>query len=201
MKSLVLFFAFAIFPAIVLSHGILFCPPARSGQNVAPGIKMYPEPAPTAFLDDRSCNSSVGSIQATYVAGSTIDVTWDTTVAHTSAPGVRIAISYSSSDSFNSNVLLVGGDVGGVGYHTAQVQLDGTKTAQNAVLQWTWNSASDGGFYIGCSDITIVAAGGTQQLPTCPSTSTTSSVNGNTSSSLKVSILIVALALILVSLF
>jgi hypothetical protein len=48
---------------------------------------------------------------------------------------------------------------------TETIQLPAGKTSETAVLQWMWASRSDGGFYIGCSDIKISSA-----IPTAPPT-------------------------------
>ena len=48
---------------------------------------------------------------------------------------------------------------------TETIQLPAGKISETAVLQWMWASRSDGGFYIGCSDIKISSA-----IPTAPPT-------------------------------
>ena len=154
----------AVFIPLVASHGILICPPARDGQMEVPGKKITPRPPTTTQLN--ACDgTSAGAIVGKYIAGSSINVTWDTTLLHTSAPGVRIAIKYSDADSFNANILAEGVSIGnnGLNYHT--VALPAGKTSNNAVLQWVWDSQTDGGYYLGCSDIAIVTAGA--QAPVC----------------------------------
>jgi len=164
MKRVLFLLAFLV---LVQGHGVLVCPPPRTGQNILPGNKLYPEP-PTP-TETNGCDISVlGPIQATYAAGSTIQVTWDTTILHTSYPGVRIAVSYSSTDSFNNNVLANGTDIGNSGLNTISVTLPAGKTCTTCQIQWIWASQQDMGYYLGCSDIAIVAAGGQTNIPVCP---------------------------------
>jgi len=152
----------------IQGHGILSCPPARVGQNSGNGIKLYPEP-PTAQQTD-ACDVSVqGSITATYKAGASILVSWQTTILHTSYPGVRVAVQYNSTDSFNNNVLAnFGTDIGVQGLNTIEVMLPANKTSNNAIIQWIWASQEDGGFYLGCADVQIVGSGNPSP-PSCTS--------------------------------
>jgi len=110
--------------------------------------------------------STPGPIVATYKAGTSLVVAWDTTLLHTSSPGVRIAIQYSSTDGFNNNVLVNGQDIGILGTNSINVTLPVGKTSSSAILQWVWASTQDGGYYLGCSDISIVASGNLT-APTC----------------------------------
>jgi len=127
-------------------------------MRVTPGIKNYPEP-PTANQTNGCLGTTPGSPVATYVAGTNITVTWLTTILHTSAPGVSIAVQYSATDGFNNNILASGVNIGNVGFNSLNVVLP-SKTCNPCVIQWIWASASDGGFYMGCSDIVIIANGG-----------------------------------------
>jgi len=161
-----LLLSFCLFVGIY-SHGILVCPPARAGQNSSPGLKLYPEPPTPTLLN--ACDVSVaGSSVATYTAGSVIPITWDTTLIHTSTPGVRIAVSYGPNDNFNANVLVNGHDIGISGLNTMNVTLPAGKTSNSAIIQWVWASTDDGGYYLGCADIQIVSS--ISSPPACAAT-------------------------------
>jgi len=186
----------------VESHGILVCPPARAGMNSPPGIKHYPEPAPMDALNE--CNgSSAGTITGSYLAGSTISVTWDTTILHTSSPGVRIAVWYNDNDTFNSNVLADGVDIGITGNNTFNVTLS-SKTCNPCILQWVWQSSEDGGYYLGCSDIAIVSSGAAP--PSCSSyignqVSATTGATGTPSTNAAVSFVVSLILLVFCQFF
>jgi len=173
MNNFLLIFAvLVVFPALAYSHGVLYCPTPRAGMGVSPGTKHQPRPPTTQELND-CAGSTAGTPTATYNAGDDISITWDTTLVHTNAPGVRIAVSYSSSDSFNQNILAdFGVDVGGKGYHNFTVTLPSGKTSNNAIIQWIWDSSSDNGYYLECADVKIVnsGGGGYQCTPTPAST-------------------------------
>jgi len=108
---------------------------------------------------------------ATYQAGSTILVSWNTAILHPYAPGVRIAVQYDNSTdgAFNNNILLNNNNIGVLGLNTVSVTLPANKTSNNAVIQWIWASTSDGGYYLGCSDIQIIDSGNPSP-PMCAAT-------------------------------
>jgi len=191
MNTLVKLFvlACAILP-VVYSHGVLVCPQPRNGQGQGTGTKL-PRPPTT---NTNQCTGTAGAITATYTAGSTIPVTWETTIWHTSAPGVRIAVSYSGSDSYNQNVLVNGADIGPEGFKTLNVTLPAGKTCNPCTLQWLWDSADDGGCYLECADIAIVS--GSSTLPNCGAGNQQSSEggNGNSAATLGVSLLVAVAA-------
>lgn len=148
-------------------HGKMLYPAPRagSGARTATGTKIaiFPVPADLANSCGGTQNSDPGplAVQATFQSSSSINVVWQTTITHVSAPGVRIAIRYTPSDNFSDseNILANGLDVGssaGTGCHNATVQLDG-RTSDAAVLQWIWASQADGGFYISCADVKVQA--------------------------------------------
>jgi len=130
------------------------CPTARTGMAVGVGNKN--PGVPTQSQLNGCLGTSPGPIAATYNAGSTISVTWETTIYHASAPGVSIAVSY-DGNTFTS--LASGLDIGQNGFHNTTVKLPAGQTSNNAIIQWIWQSTADGGFYLGCSDVSIVASG------------------------------------------
>eukprot|EP01111_Echinosteliopsis_oligospora_P011551 TRINITY_DN383_c0_g1_i1.p1 TRINITY_DN383_c0_g1~~TRINITY_DN383_c0_g1_i1.p1 ORF type:complete len:216 (-),score=57.82 TRINITY_DN383_c0_g1_i1:26-673(-) len=139
--------------AQISAHAIMVQPQPRAGTNTGTGAKI------SGGLQSEICGSNpnppAGTVTATYQAGSNITVTWDTTIVHASAPGVRVAIIYKAGDLFADNILANGVDAGNQGCHSISVQLPAGKTCNNCTLQWSWTSTADGGFYIGCSDIVV----------------------------------------------
>jgi hypothetical protein len=79
-----------------------------------------------------------------------------------------VAIQYSATDGFNNNVLTNGHDIGVLGTNTITVTLPVGKVSNNAIIQWIWATVADGGYYLGCSDVQIVASGN-PAAPTCAS--------------------------------
>ena len=176
-------FSFALHVAVAAGHGILISPPARPNQDEPIGAKLQPF-ANAKTVADVGCGGTANSdpgVQRPTVAftpGSTIEVDWQLTIPHPAdvgtPSGVRIAIHYGPTDSFADNVL-AGGLVGeepfpggplpaGTGQETSMevvstnVQLP-LKPCDYCTLQWVWAAQNDGGFYIGCSDISITAGG------------------------------------------
>jgi len=112
-----------------------------------------------------------------YTPGSTIDVTWRLTAPHpvnvaTPRESVRISVAEQEGSKltydFNlaaniiSNVMVPpstdasGSDtVAADDTKTVQVTLPAALTGNHFVLQWVWDSESDGGGYIDCADIAI----------------------------------------------
>lgn len=136
-----------------LSHGILTSPPARQGQNIAPGTKYQPRPPSKSDLTGCKESTSPGPVSLTWTAGSTQTVKWQVTIPHPVQPGVRIDIQYRPGEEFVN--LLSGFDVN---KGQADVSLPAGKTSDSAVLRWIWDSASDNGYYLGCGDVRVVAA-------------------------------------------
>ncbi|KAJ3078637.1 hypothetical protein HK102_004349 [Quaeritorhiza haematococci] len=144
-----------------LAHGLLAFPPPRNdpGMSVAPGEKIARFPPPADILN--SCHTSTpGPIAATLTAGQAVNVRWDITIPHPSAPGVRIA--FARAPGANFEVLAEGVDVNLNAY---EVRLPADVTSPNAIIQWVWASETDGGFYLGCSDVAITAQAAAPAAP------------------------------------
>ncbi|KAJ3155640.1 hypothetical protein HDU89_006614 [Geranomyces variabilis] len=138
---------------LVAAHGILVSPAPRAGQGVAPGPKFAIFPPPADLMALCGNNNNAGPVSATFTAGESIPVKWQITIPHVSKPGVTISIKYNPGDRFEA--LASGLDVNSV---TSTVKLPADKASDNAVLQWTWASEEDGGFYLECADIAIKPA-------------------------------------------
>jgi hypothetical protein len=149
----------ASLPSAVQGHAVMLDPTPRQGMGNGVGIKLG---GTTTFTQD--CGGSLGSADPgagepsrTYVKGSTVTVSWRTTIAHQRGdpgPGVRWAISPTGTD-FGNGVLATGLAAGPGGDHTATITLP-SRTGRE-VLQFNWASESDGGSYVGCADILLVA--------------------------------------------
>eukprot|EP01119_Soliformovum_irregulare_P008263 TRINITY_DN21391_c0_g1_i1.p1 TRINITY_DN21391_c0_g1~~TRINITY_DN21391_c0_g1_i1.p1 ORF type:complete len:214 (+),score=52.57 TRINITY_DN21391_c0_g1_i1:34-642(+) len=162
MKSIVLILALV---SSVAAHGILACPKPRAGfMGTTPGLKLTPRPPSAAKLQDCE-GTQPGNITATYTAGSTIKVTWDNTIDHPSSPGVRIAFAPAPGAAFQV-LSAFGNDIGPEGCNSLTVTLPNT-VSKNAILQWIWDSESDGGYYLGCADIATVASGAPADTCVC----------------------------------
>mmetsp|Transcript_43046 Transcript_43046/g.113071 ORF Transcript_43046/g.113071 Transcript_43046/m.113071 type:complete len:408 (+) Transcript_43046:64-1287(+) len=106
-----------------------------------------------------------------YVAGASVDVSWAITVPHQRDildGGVRIALHYSETDSFDCNVLAdrvqAGPDIPDQNTEppqevTVSVDLPPDKYCDYCVLQFMWAAKNDDGFYISCADIAITTNG------------------------------------------
>ena len=146
----------------IYGHGkmVLPVPRAGSGGRSDLGDKLQPFPATAANITacGGTANKDPGplAIQNTYQAGQTISIVWKTTITHDNAPGVRIMVRYTTTEDFTvlADALQIGAD----GCHNTTVTLPATRTSNNAVIQWLWQSQSDGGFYIGCADVKIQTA-------------------------------------------
>ena len=110
------------------------------------------------------------------VAGSFITVKWALTVPHrsdiaTSNPdsGVRIALHYSFTDSFDCNVLAfnlrAGPDIPDAAAQqtpplevAVNLEIPPDKVSDRAVLQFLWAAENDNGYYLSCADLAIVDA-------------------------------------------
>ena len=152
----------------VCSHGRLKSPIPRDGNGLdttgTQVIKLTLNFRNPINADDQCGGSQNNDVALTttplvptqnrYRPGATIPVTWDITIPHDSSPGVKIAMSFSQTDSYAANILVPEGEEAGpLGENSKQVTLP-TKTGQ-AVLKWQWCSDSDGGCYITCSDIVL----------------------------------------------
>ena len=165
-----LFFALVCVGCIhsVYSHGRLVNPIPREGNGLGTdgttAIKLtlnLRNPTDPDLQCGGTLNNDI-ALQGTpqlplknrYRPGSKIPVTWDITIPHDSAPGVKIAMSFSQTDSYNDNVLEPEGlDAGSGGENTKEVTLP-DKSGQ-AVLKWQWCSNEDGGCYITCADVLL----------------------------------------------
>ena len=132
-------------------------------------------------------NAALRQPTEAFTPGSSINVQWELTIPHDADNldiGVRVAVHYSCDDSFNDNILVgcLDGDPGcddqtnaGVYLNRKAAAADGSpagtiggvivdlppgKTSNYAVIQWVWQARSDGGYYVQCADIAIVAPPG-----------------------------------------
>ncbi|KAI8612435.1 hypothetical protein BC830DRAFT_1136739, partial [Chytriomyces sp. MP71] len=137
-------------------HAVLVTPTARAGMAVDIGIKYVGNI--TNYIPDPNFPSCAGfpsgPIVQTFTAGSAVQITWNNTIPHMSAPGVTISVQYAPTAAFQILASNVDDTL-----QAFAVTLPAGMISQAAVLRWMWQSMEDGGFYIGCSDIAI--AGGT----------------------------------------
>ncbi|KAI8897139.1 hypothetical protein BC833DRAFT_566049 [Globomyces pollinis-pini] len=145
---------FQIFISAVYSHAILEFPTSRTtGTQMSftgEGIKVANFPMTQAQL--AGCLDSTATNPAqTFKSGQEIDVKWKITIPHQSDPGVRVAIQ------FPGGPMTVLKDNVNVNDISTKVKLPVGKSSDKAVLQWFWASKEDGGFYMACSDIRVVA--------------------------------------------
>ena len=162
------------------------------------GTKLQPFAEAKIYADETKCGGATKNkdpgVQTPLVAfspGDQLTVKWRMTIPHpidypldapanTESPGsgVRIAMHYGATDSFDANILAGGlagdpgegtlaagtseDDPGRNGEVTATVTLDATKTCNYCTLQWIWAANNDGGSYLMCVDISITNDG---QLP------------------------------------
>ena len=162
------------------------------------GTKLQPFAEAKIYADETKCGGATKNddpgVETPLVAfspGDQLTVKWRMTIPHpidypldapanTESPGsgVRIAMHYGATDSFEANILAGGvagdpgegtlaagtseDDPGRNGEVTATVTLDATKTCDYCTLQWIWAANNDGGSYLMCVDISITEDG---QLP------------------------------------
>lgn len=162
------------------------------------GTKLQPFADAKIYADETKCGGAVKNkdpgVETPLVAFSPNDVLtvkWRMTIPHpidypldapdnTASPGsgVRIAMHYGATDSFEDNILAGGvagdpgvgtlaagtseDDPGRNGEVTATITLDAAKTCDYCTLQWIWAANNDGGSYLMCVDLSITADG---QLP------------------------------------
>jgi hypothetical protein len=154
----------------VSGHAELVTPTPRTGSN---DDKLTPFAAAGTTANnaaDGCAGMPEGAAVATFSAGQRVPVSWRVTIAHPADvidTGVRIALRYSPTDSFDSNILAgtVTGDAnplkavsaGALGAQSHFVTLPSNKTCTKCTLQWMWAARADGGFYLGCADIQILA--------------------------------------------
>ncbi|GMI62598.1 hypothetical protein ScalyP_jg1628 [Parmales sp. scaly parma] len=182
-------FVLLLLPILARPHANMKTPTPRNGMAIGVGKKL------SGVLDFQdSCGGTaagdpgIGASVASYVEGSQVTVSWDTTIAHLSSPGVRFAIAYGSSTSFSSSILASNLEAGAVGIHSSVITIPTGQTGE-AVLQFSWVSSADGGSYIGCSDVTITAAdngGGTDNNDNGDSDNSNDSSNNDTPTSDKI---------------
>ena len=113
--------------------------PATSNLNFAD--KQQPRPSNALNLTNYA-GSSPGSIVAVYTPGSKIQVERSIQLVHDSDPGVRIAIGKPGEP---ETVVASGLDVNEI-YQT--LQLPGNLTCMDCILYWSWDLASDDGYYL-----------------------------------------------------
>jgi hypothetical protein len=135
--------------------------PTFLGERIAP----YRDAIVKANLGCGGGDKDVaGPVAIEVEAGSLLELRWKVTVPHFADrqyPGVRIAMSYDSSDSFNQNILAEGVDAGG-NYPGEMVNftvlIPPGKPCEKCVLQWMWAGRNDNAAYINCVDIKINSA-------------------------------------------
>ncbi|KAI8807443.1 hypothetical protein BJ742DRAFT_812788 [Cladochytrium replicatum] len=182
VRFLCLFALLALCIPYTLAHAVLEDPAPRAGQGVEPGVKVYGVPG-TEHLSGKGkqfcLSSSEGKIAQTYEAGQTIRVAWKVTIPHKNAPGVMVQIRYNPDE---EPVVLIKGADAAIGF--VYMPLPKDKTSAKAVLQWSWTSTEDGGFYLACSDIAITG-GNKSATTTIKSTRTKSATKSTTKSTTK----------------
>ncbi|KAI8833872.1 hypothetical protein BJ741DRAFT_611415 [Chytriomyces cf. hyalinus JEL632] len=155
----------AAFIQTAWSHAILVSPTARDGMAVDVGIKYVGNI--TNYIPDPNfppcANFPQGPVVQTFAAGSSIPVTWSNTIPHDSPPGVTLGLQLDPANNGPFTTLAQGVDDTLQAY---SAQLPAGATSNAAVLFWMWQSMSDGGFYVGCSDIAITANGANLAPPT-----------------------------------
>lgn len=131
-------------------------PKPRAGMAEGDGVKYPFVAGKVAAMDLNGCrNAPASAVAATYTPGQVVQVSWDLKIVHPSAPGVRIALGYPGEVEYQ--VLKSNVNVGTTkGTHSTTVTMP-AKPCTNCVLHWLWESTVDGGYYIGCSDVSIRA--------------------------------------------
>ncbi|KAJ3400009.1 hypothetical protein HDV05_001404, partial [Chytridiales sp. JEL 0842] len=143
------------------AHAVLINPPARQGMAVGTGIKYQGTLLPgSPFLPDSiGCEefSAPAPPTATYTLGTALSVEWDITIPHPSPPGVALHIQTNPQSAFIP--LAEGIDVDLKSYNLLIPDniLPAASAGQDVVLRWSWGSVQDGGYYVGCSDLRVVA--------------------------------------------
>jgi len=162
-------------------HGKLTYPVPRGGPIEGYGNKLRPFDDARKVangLDDgdgcggkRNDDPGAGKAKLTFKPGQKVEVKWSITIPHSrdrKRSGVRIALQYSSTDSFGSNILAGGVegdpeytplDAGKEDIEAFSVALPKGKTCKGCTLQWLWAAEGDGGYYLGCADIAILDSG------------------------------------------
>jgi hypothetical protein len=149
-----------------LGHAILTYPtPRRTGRTSfeGEGIKIANFP-PTRDQMSGCLDSTPSTPKETFRVGQSVSLAWEITIPHPSDPGVRVAIQFPGQpmqllrDNIDVNVL------------QTSIVIPPTRS-NSAVLQWSWASAADNGFYLACSDIRIQASTTTAPNATTVATS------------------------------
>jgi len=167
-------------------HGFMTSPVIRGGTPTGVGQKIS---GTGAQVDLTGCNQgdteNKGAVPPTaantFKPGQQIPVTWNSTITHPNAPGVRIALKYKDKvgDTFAAHILKDGLDGSKDGTETITLPTE----AGVAELMWSWASTADGGYYVGCADIEITAAavtpGNNQNGGTTNNNNNNGGVNGN----------------------
>ncbi|KAI9362053.1 hypothetical protein DFJ73DRAFT_813179 [Zopfochytrium polystomum] len=146
------------------AHAILTSPVAWKGMADGTGIKYRGQAIPGSpeIPDSISCEgfTDPGTISMTSIPGSALTVAWDVTIDHANPPGVSVKLQMGGDGTANGGAwidLATGVDVHSL---STTVTLPSMVTG-NGVLRWSWQSQSDGGYYVSCSTISLkaVAAG------------------------------------------
>ncbi|KAJ3101965.1 hypothetical protein HDU97_000941 [Phlyctochytrium planicorne] len=143
----------ALASTYVQGHAVLKTPAPRKGMADGIGIKYIgnltkssPDP------DFPPCDKfGKGPSTATLAAGSDLKVEWDIKINHKSDPGVKVAVQFGGVGAFETLAKGIDNNL-----KATTVKLPAGKTG-DAVIQWQWGSDEDGGFYLGCADVTVTA--------------------------------------------
>jgi hypothetical protein len=146
--------------AVANGHAVLLLPQPRTAQRAEPGDKITGGfNAQTSPMCGNANNAEALQVNNIFEVGQRVNVQWKVTIPHPADPnGVTVAIQYSATDTFAANVVHGPNAAIQSGSPTINFQL-GTKTCQNCILRWMWVAPNDGGYYVGCADIQIVAQG------------------------------------------
>jgi hypothetical protein len=167
-----------LLPEATHAHGVLKSPTARDGMADGVGRKITPFPLSEAATE--ACDGTLAAEPvATVHPGMRVVIKYEVGIPHPAAPGLRLAISQPDTAAGGDKLkpfadLATGGgqptiladddgkDVGAEGEHDISLVIPGfapdgplDAPGDGFVLQWMWQSESDGGGYIGCADIRI----------------------------------------------
>ena len=168
------------------AHAVMRSPTARAGMAPAApalGTKLAVFPVPAgvvAGIDRGGCPldaTRAAALQApefSYQPGNPVQVLWDVTLSHSTAPGVTIDIRYSVSNlgAFGAMSVASGPGLGTTaanllvdednisagnvaGAHKLSVAIPADAPDGLATIRWIWASQDDGGYYVGCSEILV----------------------------------------------
>mmetsp|Transcript_15161 Transcript_15161/g.25805 ORF Transcript_15161/g.25805 Transcript_15161/m.25805 type:complete len:374 (+) Transcript_15161:41-1162(+) len=190
----------------VRAHTVLFGTgpnddPARPNQ-VGNGVKLTPFAA-AGLTANSGCGGSLNNdpgVQrptSAYRPGDILKVTWQLTIPHPADiidTGIRVAMHFSPADSFGNNVLagalegdpafspvnqrpVAEADSPALSLHSTIVTLP-QKTCNYCTIQFAWAARSDGGFYLGCADISVTANGELPDFDNLPAETIDGTPNG-----------------------